>query len=209
MTRLFRMRIVGALTATFLISVATVPSVAAAGPNFRLPFECGQKYVGSTYAGHGLAVDFNQKRDADAGDPVLASAGGTVTDGWGIAVNGQIAVDHGGGWQTVYAHMSGILVREGQRVVAGQVLGSVDDAGFAAGEHLHYEQKLREAVVRSSFDGVPYEYGKRIRSTNCSVRPSDIATFYEIWERRGPDPRVEERSRRPSRSSPQRIITPV
>jgi hypothetical protein len=156
----------GAVAAVILTSAAPRP-VAAARPGFQLPFICGQTYQGTTYDGHGWAVDFNQPSNRDAGDPVVASAAGTVRDTSWVTRNGQITIDHGGGWTTVYAHMSGIEVKLDQRVAAGQLLGYVDDVGNATLDHLHYEQDLDGVRVQSRFDGVRYEYGTSITSTNC------------------------------------------
>ena len=86
---------------------------------------------------------------APARTPVSASASGRVsfagwsTGGWGHLV----IVAHGGGTRTLYAHLSGIAVRVGQRVVAGQRVGRVGSSGRATGPHLHFEVRLRGAAV--------------------------------------------------------------
>ena len=51
-----------------------------------------------------------------------------------------IKIDHGNGYQTLYAHMkSGLLVKNGDTVKAGQRLGYMSDSGNAYGSHLHFE----------------------------------------------------------------------
>lgn len=51
-----------------------------------------------------------------------------------------IKIDHGNGYQTLYAHMkSGLLVKNGDTVKAGQRLGYMSDSGNAYGAHLHFE----------------------------------------------------------------------
>jgi Peptidase family M23 len=77
---------------------------------------------------------------APMGTPVLAAAGGTVIHvstetGYGK----MVTVDHGYGVVTRYAHLSKILVREGQRVGRGDEIALVGNTGIATAPHLHYE----------------------------------------------------------------------
>jgi murein DD-endopeptidase MepM/ murein hydrolase activator NlpD len=208
MTRMISVRIVCAVSAALMLG-GTVSITAAAEPAFKLPLACGAEYQGSTYHGHGWAVDFNQPDNADAGDPVLASAAGTVSDATQVAVNGQITINHGGGWETLYAHMSGIRARKDAFVSTGQVIGYVDDAGLATREHLHYEQKLDGKIVQPRFDGVPYRYGTTATSTNCGVRPSELATFYDYGNGAGRN--HAWRNTRTSIPGPARgrVVTPI
>jgi murein DD-endopeptidase MepM/ murein hydrolase activator NlpD len=83
------------------------------------------------------------------GAPVSASASGRVTfagwsaGGWGYLV----AIAHPNGVRTLYAHLSRIGVRVGQRVTTGQRVGRVGASGRATGPHLHFEVRLRGAAV--------------------------------------------------------------
>lgn len=71
------------------------------------------------------------------GDGVVRLAGRNVQgySGYGVVA----LVDHGYGFQTVYAHMQSVNVRVGQRVTRGQQIGTVGSSGMASGSHLHYE----------------------------------------------------------------------
>jgi murein DD-endopeptidase MepM/ murein hydrolase activator NlpD len=86
---------------------------------------------------------------AATGTPVGAAASGRVTwagyhaGGWGLLV----AVAHRDGVRTLYAHLSQVDVRVGQKVVAGERLGRVGATGDATGPHLHFEVRLRGAAV--------------------------------------------------------------
>jgi murein DD-endopeptidase MepM/ murein hydrolase activator NlpD len=86
---------------------------------------------------------------APVGSPVSAPAAGRVvfaglhTSGWG----NLIVVKHAQGVRTLYAHLSRIDVRLGQRVSAGSSLGLVGATGNAKGPHLHFEVLLRGAAV--------------------------------------------------------------
>lgn len=77
---------------------------------------------------------------APTGANILASNAGTVlitafTTGYG----NKIVIDHGGGYVTLYAHCSKILVKAGQAVNAGDVIGLIGSTGWATGPHLHFE----------------------------------------------------------------------
>ena len=86
---------------------------------------------------------------APRGTPVGAAAAGHVTwagrlaGGWGNLV----VVAHADGVRTMYAHLSSIAVRLGQRVARGDRLGAVGATGDATGPHLHFEVRLRGAAV--------------------------------------------------------------
>lgn len=75
-----------------------------------------------------------------AGTRILAANDGVVVQaGWAAGYGLLVTVDHGGGVQTRYAHLSGLGVRPGQRVRRGDVLGAVGSTGLSTGPHLHYE----------------------------------------------------------------------
>lgn len=78
---------------------------------------------------------------APSGAPVGASADGTVLDVATSASYGLVVdVSHRGGeYITRYAHLSAVLVREGQRVRRGEPVGRVGSTGLSTGPHLHYE----------------------------------------------------------------------
>jgi murein DD-endopeptidase MepM/ murein hydrolase activator NlpD len=86
---------------------------------------------------------------APVGASVVAAASGRVTFA-GLSVGGWgrlVVVAHGRGTRTMYAHLSTIGVRVGQRVTAGQRLGAVGASGNASGPHLHFEVRVRGAAV--------------------------------------------------------------
>jgi murein DD-endopeptidase MepM/ murein hydrolase activator NlpD len=84
----------------------------------------------------------------ETGDPVRATADGTVTTaGWGGGYGRVVDIDHGNGLTTRYGHLSAIDVRVGQSVKAGQIIGQVGSTGRSTGPHLHYETRLRKQAV--------------------------------------------------------------
>lgn len=75
------------------------------------------------------------------GDPIYAADSGVIVyAGWNNWGYGNVVViDHGYGWQTLYAHMSYIGVGCGQSVYQGGVIGSFGSTGNSSGPHLHFE----------------------------------------------------------------------
>ncbi|MBY8873330.1 peptidoglycan DD-metalloendopeptidase family protein [Micromonospora sp. PLK6-60] len=129
---------------------------ALAAPTFKVPFPCGQSWSGQTRSDHSpaYAVDFN--RTDDLGDPVVASAPGTVdrvTDLGGTSYGKYVRIDHGGGYTTYYAHLNGFNVAVGQSVGYGKVIGWVGSTGGSTGPHLHYEQRLNGNDIQVRFNG--------------------------------------------------------
>lgn len=76
---------------------------------------------------------------APRGTPITATAAGIVEQSGFTAGNGNfVKVKHNGTYSTQYLHMSKILVRRGQRVNQGQVIGLVGSTGLATGPHVCY-----------------------------------------------------------------------
>jgi murein DD-endopeptidase MepM/ murein hydrolase activator NlpD len=77
---------------------------------------------------------------APKGTPVFATADGIVSaDQGGSGYGITIVVNHGFSYQTLYAHLSKRIVKTGQRVKRGQLIGYVGNTGLSMGAHLHYE----------------------------------------------------------------------
>jgi murein DD-endopeptidase MepM/ murein hydrolase activator NlpD len=86
---------------------------------------------------------------APSGTPVVSAGSGRVTfAGWSAGGWGNlVTVAHRGGARTLYAHLSRVAVRVGQRVEAGQRIGRVGASGRSTGPHLHFEVRVRGAAV--------------------------------------------------------------
>jgi murein DD-endopeptidase MepM/ murein hydrolase activator NlpD len=80
-------------------------------------------------AGYGADI-----RAAEAGTVIMADYNG----GYGNCV----VVDHGGGFSTLYGHMSNIEVSYGETVKQGELLGEVGSTGNSTGPHLHFETRV-------------------------------------------------------------------
>jgi len=82
------------------------------------------------------------------GTPIQATADGEVEEaGWMERYGNGVVLSHGPGVETLYAHMSKVLVKEGQQVVRGDILGEMGRTGNATGPHLHYEVRLKGRPV--------------------------------------------------------------
>lgn len=92
---------------------------------------------------HGLDIK------APQGVPIYASDNGVVVyAGWNDFGYGNLVVlDHGNGWQSVYAHLSQWNVTCGQSVAQGNVLGLSGNTGKSSGAHLHFELRYNSAYV--------------------------------------------------------------
>ncbi len=89
-------------------------------------------------------IDFRES----PGAPVFATAPGKVVSagssgGYGLMVE----IDHGNGITTRYAHLSAIIVQEGESVPAKKVIGRVGSTGRSTGPHLHYEVRIDDDAV--------------------------------------------------------------
>lgn len=87
---------------------------------------------GSTHTGVDLACP--------TGTKIRASDGGTVTfAGYSGSYGYLVKIDHGGGYETYYAHCSKLLVKAGEKVYQGQHIANVGSTGRSTGPHVHFE----------------------------------------------------------------------
>ncbi len=87
---------------------------------------------GSTHLGIDMAIA--------SGTKIRAADGGTVTfAGYQSSYGYIVKIDHGGGYETYYAHCSKLHVSAGERVYQGQHIANVGSTGYSTGPHLHFE----------------------------------------------------------------------
>ena len=89
-------------------------------------------------------------REHITGEPIIAHSAGTVVScvtgqknnkgSTGTASYGNyVKIDHGDGYETLYAHLASVKVKKGQFVKRGEVIGTMGNTGNSYGTHLHFE----------------------------------------------------------------------
>lgn len=110
-----------------------------------------------TASGYGMRVDpiYNTRKfhagmdfSAPIGTNIYTTGDGVVVKvGWQTGYGNTVVIDHGFGYQTLYGHMHEFNVKQGQKVVRGEVIGTVGNTGKSTGPHLHYEVHVKGKVV--------------------------------------------------------------
>ena len=114
-------------------------------------------------------IDFT----APVGTPVQAAGDGRIKrvekkrTGYGY----NVIIDHGYGFETLYAHFSKITVKQGQRVKRGQKIGEVGSTGTSTAPHCHYEIRYKGKKVNPIdyvMDGLsPAEYRELVKASSA------------------------------------------
>ncbi|MDH3258092.1 MAG: M23 family metallopeptidase [Deltaproteobacteria bacterium] len=85
---------------------------------------------------------------APAGLEILASGSGKVIQcGYNPDFGNVVKIDHGYGYKTTYAHLSEILVKPGELIDKGRIIGRVGSTGKSTGPHLHFEIRVNGVPV--------------------------------------------------------------
>lgn len=120
------------------------------GP-FRLPVQSAvTSEFGARRVYNGKTSGFHKGLDlrAKTGTPIRAPAGGVVALAKDLYFTGYtVIIDHGFGVFTLYAHMSRLKVKKGQRVNARQLLGLAGMTGRSTGPHLHWGASIQNVKI--------------------------------------------------------------
>jgi murein DD-endopeptidase MepM/ murein hydrolase activator NlpD len=111
------------------------------------PMEFSRVTSGFAMRMHPLLRTWRQHRGVDyaapVGTPVRSVGDGVVSfAGWQNGYGQTVQIDHGNGRDTLYAHLSRIVVKKGERVDQGQHVGNVGMTGWTTGPHLHFEFRV-------------------------------------------------------------------
>jgi len=84
-------------------------------------------------------IDFT----APEGTPIQATGNGVIKKVTKSRSYGNnVVIDHGFGYETLYAHMAEVHVKKGEKVIKGQQIGTVGNTGLSTAPHLHYEVRI-------------------------------------------------------------------
>ncbi|MBI4040035.1 M23 family metallopeptidase [Candidatus Daviesbacteria bacterium] len=117
---------------------------APGGANFIWPTRF--VYISQYFAWYHPGIDMPNP----GGPAVVAADGGTVVvAGWpdGYGYGNRVVIDHGNGYQSLYAHLSNVYVSAGQVVSRGQTIGQMGSTGRSTGTHLHFEIHYKGIAV--------------------------------------------------------------
>ena len=127
------------------------------GGDLLWPVDPELNYISSDYGPRVLYGKPNTHRGIDIiragyniyGKNIYAANSGTVTLAvWGHKSYGNyVLIDHGGGYATLYAHCSSLLVSKGDKVTRGQVIAKIGSTGNSTGNHLHFEVRINGSTV--------------------------------------------------------------
>lgn len=111
------------------------------------PMEFSRVTSGFAMRLHPILNQWRQHKGVDygapSGTPVRTVGDGVVSfAGWQNGYGNVVEIQHSGNRSTVYAHLSRIDVRKGQRLDQGTRIGAVGATGWATGPHLHFEVKV-------------------------------------------------------------------
>jgi murein DD-endopeptidase MepM/ murein hydrolase activator NlpD len=115
---------------------------------------------------------------APTGTDIYATGNGIVSfAGWMQGYGNCVKINHGFNYETLYAHQNKILVREGQKINRGDVIGLVGSTGKSTAPHLHYEVHFKGIAQNPQnyyyLDLSPEEYDKMIQLANNSGQVFD------------------------------------
>ena len=123
---------------------------------------------------------FHQGMDftAPTGTEIFATGNAKVVfSGWKQGYGNTVILDHGYGYQTLYAHLYKSLVNVGQKVRRSDVIALVGNTGKSTGPHLHYEVRLHGKAVDPRnyyfYDLSPEDYDRMIQLSNNFGRMLD------------------------------------
>ena len=151
---------------------------------FTEPTDCGFKIpfngnVTSEFGWRKRRPHYGTDIDLETGDTVGSAFDGMVRIAkLNRSYGNVVIIRHKNGLETVYAHLSKILVEAGQHVEAGQMIGLGGNTGHSFGSHLHFEMRyLGQAIDAEDF--VDFEKGV-LKNNVVTFTKADVETKYDL-----------------------------
>lgn len=150
----------------------------------REPTDCGfimpyQGEVTSEFGWRKRRPHYGTDINLETGDTVVCAFDGMVRIAkLNRSYGNVVIIRHKNGLETVYAHLSKILVEPGQIIQAGDVLGLGGNTGHSYGSHLHFEMRyLGQALDAEDF--IDFTNGS-LKTTEFTLRKSDVENKYDL-----------------------------
>ena len=151
--------------------------LANVGENFSMPYK---GIITSEFGWRKYRPHYGTDIDLEIGDTVVSAFDGMVRIARGkVSGYGNVVIiRHGNGLETVYAHLSKLLVEPGQIIKAGEILGLGGNTGRSYGAHLHFEMRyLGQALDTEDF--IDYAKGE-LKTHEFTLRKTDVETKYDL-----------------------------
>jgi murein DD-endopeptidase MepM/ murein hydrolase activator NlpD len=161
---------------SFKMDSVVIQLVKEGDGGFVMPFKGG---LTSVFGWRKYRPHYGTDIDVETGDQIVSAFDGMVRlakycQGYGNCV----IVRHNNGLETVYAHLSKLLVEPGQTISAGFLLGLGGNTGRSRGSHLHLEFRyLGQALDTEDF--IDYEKGE-LKTNNFTLRKIDVENKYDL-----------------------------
>lgn len=152
--------------------------------NLTFPTDCGfvmpcKGNVTSVFGWRKRRPHYGTDIDLNTGDTVVAAFDGMVRiSKLNRSYGNVVIIRHNNGLETVYAHLSKLLVEPGQVIEAGQVIGLGGNTGHSFGSHLHFEMRfLGQAIDAEDF--IDFKTGT-ISKNEFVITKSDVENKYDL-----------------------------
>lgn len=143
---------------------------------FVLPFKGN---VTSEFGWRKRRPHYGTDIDLETGDTVVAAFDGMIRIAkLNRSYGNVVIIRHNNGLETVYAHLSKILVEAGQKIEAGQQIGLGGNTGHSFGAHLHFEMRyLGQAMDTEDF--IDFATGT-LKKNECMITKADVENKYDL-----------------------------
>lgn len=144
--------------------------------NYAFPIKNAKYYVSSVFGYRWGKIHGGIDLAVNSGSAVQAYRSGTVTQsGYHSSYGNYVIIDHGNNMQTLYAHCSSLLAKEGDTIEQGQVIALSGNTGNSTGPHLHFEVRINGSRVNpAKYIGLFVKDSKDMSKINDIVKTKNL-----------------------------------